>query len=375
MARYGKLFSRILLRLLSEHKHKRTIKTSVYNLISLCLDKCGYSFAENIHKPLISAILEDLRIIEHKGASLVTTNQQQKKSHKKRKTEVTNSDSLTSKLVSSTSTDVQVAALQTLSALIEVYGFSLENAQRSLIDSTVLSRLIQMVHPSNMSDEEIILVKQELYKCLIASVTHPIETQASIIPHACRLFSAGLNDASHELQLICKKGLSVCDLIMHARLPPIQRALPKESPSVVVTVQEMTEDAPEKEAVEEIEEPVKEKVEVPAPITPSPKIEKVTEVKHIQKEVVIEEPVIIKETVDIPALKTTPVEPPVVETAKVEVVQKEVVIEEPAIVKETVDIPTSKASPKPAAESDEDMDFDMDMPMIDMAGPDSEDDE
>ncbi len=57
MMRYSKLFSRILLRLLSEHKHKRTLKASAYRLISLCLEKCGYAFAESIYKQLVIFIL------------------------------------------------------------------------------------------------------------------------------------------------------------------------------------------------------------------------------------------------------------------------------------------------------------------------------
>ncbi|ORE07809.1 hypothetical protein BCV72DRAFT_101667, partial [Rhizopus microsporus var. microsporus] len=252
MFRYSKLFSKILHRLLTEYKHKRTLRLSVYKLIRLCLEKCGYTFAENFTKPLIAAILEDLQTVKHKPTSLVMPSQQ-KGSHKKRKTEVTNSDSITSRLVSSASGDVQAAALQTLATFLDVFGFALENAQRASIDSTVLMRLLQTVQPSNMSSEEVNLVKVELYNCLLASVTRPMEAQASILPHAVRLFTAGMNDSTHELQTICKRGLTICDLITHARLPPIQRALPKESPVVQLDAP-VVEKKVEKKAVEMVRE-------------------------------------------------------------------------------------------------------------------------
>lgn len=231
MLRYSKLFSRIMHRLLTEYKQRRTIKVCVYKLITLCLEKCGYTFAESLTKPLITAIIEDLQTVERKSASLVVPNQS-KGSHKKRKTDLTNSDSISSKLVSASAADVQMAALQALASFLSIFGFALENAQRASIDSVILARLLQFVPPSDLTDEEVNLVKIELYNCLLASVTHPIETQASILPHASRLFTAGMNQSAHGLQAICRKGLSVCDLITHARLPPVQRALPKESPVV-----------------------------------------------------------------------------------------------------------------------------------------------
>ncbi|CAO0799193.1 unnamed protein product [Mucor circinelloides] len=386
MMRYSKLFSRILLRLLTEHKQKRALKSSVYKLVALCLDKCGYAFAESIRKPLIASILEDLQIIEKKAAGFATTNNQQKKSHKKRRTDVTNSDALSNKLVSAASTDVQIAALQTLATLLEVFGFALENGQRSVVDGTVLSRLIQMIQPTDMTDEEIILVKAELYQCLISSVTHPIETQASILPHASRLFSAGINDQSHQLQVICKKGLSVCDLIMHSRLPPVQRVLPKSSPTVVITAQELL-DEKEEQAEEQDEQVANDIME-----------EEEKAIAANVQQVVVEQQ---KKTdpVQPVSLPITPVTlPPVIETPAVNVAVEKtpapeikpatlepVAVEEVKIIESVTITPpvvaaaapaVTSTSPKVATSSavdlDEDMDMDMDMPMIDMAGPDSD---
>lgn len=387
MTRYSKLFSRILLRLLTEHKHKRTLRSSVYKLISLCLEKCGYAFAEGIYKPLTAAILEDLRIIEHKAAGIAgSTSQQKKSSHKKRRTDLTNSDALSNKLVSAASTDVQVAALQTLATLLEVFGFAMENGQRAAVDGTVLTRLIQVIQPTDMSNEQLVLVKVELYNCLIASVTHPIETQASILPHATRLFSAGINDQSHELQRICKKGLSICDLIMHARLPPVQRVLPKTSPAVVITAQEIDDDVVEEEEEEEAEV-VQEVYEAPEQV-----VEQVKEIKPVQAPVsapitpvtlpTIEKP-IAKETipeitipVDLKLVAMETVSESAAETTEIVPVSKEI-LPPPPIVPTLIDLPTTNTvtSSTAATVDSENEDMDMDMPMIDMAGPDSDDDD
>jgi hypothetical protein len=375
MMRHSKLFSRILLRLLSEHKHKRTLKSSVYKLISLCLEKCGYAFAESMYKPLIAAILQDMRIIEHKAASIEAATSQKKSSHKKRRTDVTNSDALSNKLVSAASTDVQVAALQTLATLLDVFGFAMENGQRAAVDGTVLTRLIQVIHPTDMTNEDVVLVKAELYNCLIASVTHPIETQASILPHATRLFSAGINDQSHELQRICKKGLGVCDLIMHARLPPVQRVLPKAAPAVVITAQEIEE---EEDVVEEEETIVEEQI-------PEAPREQIKEIKPV------ETPVSVPITpVTLPAVEKSAAKEPVSEKVTIPVkpvddmavpstepvpVSKE--IPPPLIPTNLIDLPTANTvtSSTAATIDSTDEDMDMDMPMIDMAGPDSDEEE
>lgn len=380
MMRYSKLFSRILLRLLSEHKQKRALKSSVYKLISLCLEKCGYAFAESIHKPLIASILEDLQIIEKKAAGFATTNNQQKKSHKKRRTDVTNSDALSNKLVSAASTEVQIAALQTLDTLLQVFGFAMENGQRSSVDGTVLCRLIQIIQPTDMSDEEVILVKAELYQCLISSVSHPIETQASILPHASRLFSAGINDQSHQLQSICKKGLTICDLIMHSRLPPIQRVLPKTSPTVVVTAQEIVEEEEEEEQENVVNDDIMEKEEIAADarkVVVEQQEKKIAPIQPVTLPItpVTLPPVIEKSTTFEIAVEETPA--PEIKSVTLEPVTiEEVNIIETATITPAPTTPAATPSKPVTSETqDDDMDMDMDMPMIDMAGPDSEEED
>ncbi|KAI9476121.1 MAG: rRNA processing/ribosome biogenesis-domain-containing protein [Benjaminiella poitrasii] len=388
---YNKLFSRILLRLLNEHKNKRTLKSSVYNLLSLCLEKCGYAFAEIIYKPFISSVLNDLRIIEQKSASIIASTQQQKKSHKKRRTEITNSDSLTTKLVSAASVDVQVAGLQALTTLLDVYGFSMENGQRAAVDGTVLSRLIQVIHPTDMSDEEITLVKAELYNCLMSSATHPIETQASILPHASRLFSAGINEQSHQLQVICKKGLAICDLIMHSRLPPIQRTMPKSSPVVVITTaqelnKEENDDAKEEEVVmEEKEEQKKEKTPSEPPVLEK-KEKKVQEEVAEKKEINNEKPKVDEtpavKPIVLPTLNTSTSKASEPEKPTPVITLEETFVESKSTTTTTISLnsPASTTTAKAPSTTqsitiDNDMNLDMEIPMIDMTGPDSDVDE
>lgn len=400
MLRYSKLFSKILHRLLTEYKHKRTLKLSVYKLIRLCLEKCGYTFAENFTKPLIAAILEDLQTVEHKPTSLVMPSQQ-KGSHKKRKTEVTNSDSITSRLVSSASGDVQAAALQTLATFLDVFGFALENAQRASIDSTVLMRLLQTVQPSNMSSEEVSLVKLELYNCLLASVTRPMEAQASILPHAVRLFTAGLNDSTHELQTICKRGLTICDLVTHARLPPIQRALPKESPVVQLDAP-VVEKKVEKKAVEVVREEdngpqskdreatdiqVQRALPKEPPVVHwnTPAVEKKVE-KMVAEEVKEEsqsksdESMDLKEETPVFNVPVLPKESPIVHLNTVVMEEKveQTTIEMEIKTVEEMDTQSedSQSKDNEAIDIEEEMPA-FDIPVIDMAGPDSdvEDDE
>ncbi|KAI8878058.1 hypothetical protein K501DRAFT_36477 [Backusella circina FSU 941] len=397
MMRYSKLFSRILVRLLGEHKHKRTLKIAVYQLISLCLGNCGYSFGEIIAKPLIQSILGDLDMVEHKISAPVPSSNTQK-SHKKRKTEVTNSDLLTSRLLSAAAADVQIASLQALASLLETYGFAMENGQRSSVDGKILSRLIQVIQPYDLAKEDIGLIKYELYNCLIVSVMHPIETQASILPHALRLFGAGVNEQSNNLQSICKKGLSVCDLITHSRLPPVQRVAPKTAPVVAVTVQE--EEEAEEEYVMEVTEnkqetfvtkPIPQQSSTPlknniaAATKPNgaslPITEKITtptpqKVVETPPPVVEIEPVLLEPTSAEPIVLDSPVEKSAIIVLDEEKNEEEnEFVVEPESASSGNATTTTVTTTTTIIEDNLIEDEDMEMPLIDMAGPDSDDDE
>jgi hypothetical protein len=120
-----------------------------------------------------------------------------------------------------------------LQALLMTYGSSLSAEQRSTIDSLIITRIMNDSYQlkASSNDER---VTEKLYECLLASVMKPIETQASSLPHALRIFSSGANSQSHRLRVICIQALSVCELVMHSRLPPIPRTESKAAAVVYI---------------------------------------------------------------------------------------------------------------------------------------------
>ncbi|CAO3610210.1 unnamed protein product [Cunninghamella blakesleeana] len=224
LTKYSDLFSRILIRLLNEYSSQRSIKMSIYSNISLCLQYFGYAFGEKICKPLVSSILKDIQLTTQKVTDVVS-NQNKDKSKKRKRDGLTNSDALTTTttITATSSYDIQIAALDTLNSLINCFGSSMDLYSRNLVDSNILSRILYASQTSlDLALEEDQLLKEKLYDCLLTSIMNPIEVQASILPHAIRIFSAGLNEQNHKLQLICKHGLAICDLIIHPRMPPTQ---------------------------------------------------------------------------------------------------------------------------------------------------------
>jgi hypothetical protein len=57
----------------SIERPNRTIKISVYNILSLCLQQFGYVFAESVCKPMVTSIMEDLRVTEQKVTDMAPT--------------------------------------------------------------------------------------------------------------------------------------------------------------------------------------------------------------------------------------------------------------------------------------------------------------
>ncbi|CAO3625955.1 unnamed protein product [Cunninghamella echinulata] len=224
LLKYDDLFSRILIRLLNEYETQRFIKVSIYNNITLCLQYFGYTFGEKLCKPLISSILKDIQLTSQKVTDSAP-NQTKDSSKKRKRNGLTNSDVLTtsSTITAASSYDIQMAALDALNSLISCFGSSMDLYSRNLVDSNVISRILYATQTSlDLTLEEEQLIKEKLYNCLLVSIMNPIEVQASILPHAIRIFSAGLNEQNHKLQMICKHGLDICDLIIHPRMPPTQ---------------------------------------------------------------------------------------------------------------------------------------------------------
>ncbi|GAB5586826.1 hypothetical protein Unana1_01726 [Umbelopsis nana] len=212
------------------------IKASLYELITLCLQKFGVGFGEMICKPLLNIVFEDIRIPKKRSAAsavAVSENINGKQSGKKRKRDLTNSDEIAHGQVEDSPLILLLSSLEALKALLTCYGSWLSAEQRSSIDSLLLVRILDNTNQVNNEDSNELMM-EKLYECLLASVIRPIEAQASVMPHALRVFSAGANSQSHRLRVACVQGLSVCELIMHARLPPIPRTESKAAPVVYI---------------------------------------------------------------------------------------------------------------------------------------------
>ncbi|CDH58674.1 hypothetical protein RO3G_10906 [Lichtheimia corymbifera JMRC:FSU:9682] len=269
MTQYGKLLSSILLRLLSESKNKRSLRISVYELLSLCLEQYGHAFAANISKAAVQCVCDDLKIPERKPVSIISN----VKAGKKRAADQQTGAVIDGEEAQSVPGDVQLAALDAAEQLMVCYGHAMGEAQRRALDTAIISRLLQ---PSNA---ETTIIKGKLYDYVIASVMNPNPAQASILPYAVRIFTAGVNAETHELRAICKRGLAICDLCVHTRLPPIQRAVSAPAAPAIQTqvveevVQqndfEMTRDlSPSSSPTPPVESPATKEIPVQRPKSP-----------------------------------------------------------------------------------------------------------
>lgn len=213
------------------------VRASLYELITLCLEKFGVGFGEMVSKPLLAIIFEDIQLPKKRQttAADLKSNAQAagKQPGKKRKRDITNSDEIVHSLAEDSPTPLLLSSLETLAALLMCYGSSLSAEQRSSIDSLLITRILNETQKINGETTKA-CVTEKLYECLIASVMRPIETQASVLPHALHIFSTGTRCQSHSLRLVCTRGLSICEMIMHSRLPPIPRSESKAAPVVYI---------------------------------------------------------------------------------------------------------------------------------------------
>lgn len=99
--------------------------------------------------------------------------------------------------------DVQLAALDAAEQLMMCYGHAMGEVQRRALDTAIISRLLQ---PSN---PETTIIKGKLYDYLIASVMNPNPAQASILPYAVRIFTAGVNAETHEVRLLKRSIMTI----------------------------------------------------------------------------------------------------------------------------------------------------------------------
>ncbi|KAL1915165.1 uncharacterized protein VTP21DRAFT_7646 [Calcarisporiella thermophila] len=224
MLRYSSLISSILLRLLSQNVKQNTIRVSVYRTLSLCIQRFGISFAESICTSVVVQLLEDLKLPEVAStieADLVQTGAAKNKSNKKRKI-ITNSDAIAAN-IEPPNIQLQVAVLEVWQALLHNTSSSIPPAARQTIDQVVLTYVTLASQDPTIAPHINTQLKKALYASLSASVQCPTEGVASIVSHAVRIFTAGINDSCWELQNFCAQALTICDLVIHPPLPPLLR--------------------------------------------------------------------------------------------------------------------------------------------------------
>ncbi|GES91308.1 proline-, glutamic acid- and leucine-rich protein 1 [Rhizophagus clarus] len=209
LTRHLRMVSSILLKLLNNSKTRWLLRVSTYNLISLCMQKYGIGLTNFISSSiLLSFVIDDIEIIQKSQYDVsinTTVSTNNKKSGKKKEsTQITNSDALVSSsgiIYLQTNSDVQCSALEVLKILLKTCGSSISSNKRLSLDNILLSRILLR----NISS------------------TYNSKYQPTILPHALRIFSAGQNSQSIQLRSFCSYALSICDLIFHNRLPPLER--------------------------------------------------------------------------------------------------------------------------------------------------------
>ncbi|CAG8524494.1 5403_t:CDS:10, partial [Dentiscutata heterogama] len=235
--RHLRLISDIILKLLEKSRDKWLLRSSIYRLTSLCMQKYGIGFVHFISSSLLTSIIDDIRLKQKPQCDVLTSivSSTGKKGGKNKKRQITNSDELiNSGIQEFNNVDVQISALEVLKTLLMVGGSSIPYNSRSTIDNIILSRILapfsQLINSSGTTHNESD-IQLKLYECLLALIVAPSAFQPTILPHALRIFSSGLNAQSRQLQSFSSQALAICDLMFHSRLPPLQR-IPNDSISL-----------------------------------------------------------------------------------------------------------------------------------------------
>ncbi|CAG8668196.1 8045_t:CDS:10, partial [Cetraspora pellucida] len=246
--RHLRLISNIALKLLEQSKDKWLLRNSTYRLTSLCIQKYGIGFINFILSPLLASIIDDIRIKQKPQRDVLADiiPSAGKRGGKNKKRQITDSDELINSGIqesNSVNVDVQISALEVLKTLSTVGGSLIPCNSRTTIDNIIMSQILapfsQFTNTSSITRNESD-VQLKLYECLLASIVAPSAFQPTILPHALRIFSSGLNAQSRQLQSFSIQALAICDLIFHSRLPPLQRLpndliLSDKNDNVIVT--------------------------------------------------------------------------------------------------------------------------------------------
>ncbi|OAQ25686.1 hypothetical protein K457DRAFT_157939 [Linnemannia elongata AG-77] len=224
------------------------LRSSTYSVIESFIQAFGIPFVNMVQVPLMTALLEDLRMpsarvvnpleIGAGGANPnsrannhTNTTKHKGGAGKNRRGGNTNHANLSAlnPLEEIVSAQVFTAALDILSLVLTTSGPNLSPHARAAADTLVVTHLLNSQHHVNPIEQSetpfyTTMVRAQLYKALTASVSSPGETQSSLVPLSVGIFKAGLSDPEKFVRDNCTTALTICDLVMHSRLPPMQRA-------------------------------------------------------------------------------------------------------------------------------------------------------
>lgn len=224
------------------------LRSSTYSVIESFIQAFGIPFVNMVQVPLMAALLEDLRMPSARvvnpleiGAGGTNPNSRANNhtnttkhkggAGKNRRGGNTNYANLSvlNPLEEIVSAQVFTAALDILSLVLTTSGPNLSPHARAAADTLVVTHLLNSQHHVNPIEQSetpfyTTMVRAQLYKALTASVSSPGETQSSLVPLSVGIFKAGLSDPEKFVRDHCMTALTICDLVMHSRLPPMQRA-------------------------------------------------------------------------------------------------------------------------------------------------------
>ncbi|XP_063787025.1 proline-, glutamic acid- and leucine-rich protein 1 [Pseudophryne corroboree] len=129
-------------------------------------------------------------------------------------------------------TELCTAALRALCAIV-LYGGSLikDDTHRRLQELSIplLIRLQQgsdqWVGPYANSD-----CRKQLYRLLLSLTLTPSPRLAAPLHCAVRIFRVGMTEESLQVSMFCTEALAICRVIIHPRVPTLQRPLPQHGP-------------------------------------------------------------------------------------------------------------------------------------------------